>query len=154
MECLFDNVEFLKIFSQLLKSVLILEIFNSKSRQFVKSFDVETLQNPNISFSEKFTAFSKIFFKSFHINFQQYPNNIIWFNCIVIKKKLPVLFILIMFKHSMKEIILPEELLVSKDANVRRPIDIAEIAEEFVVDFFEIVFKEILSEHFENQDSK
>jgi len=54
----------------------------------------------------------------------------------------------------MKEIILPEELLVSKDTNVRRPIDIAEIAEEFVVDFFEIVFKEILSEHFENQDSK
>src|SRR5690606_3784970 len=83
MECLFDNVEFLKIFSQLLKSVLILEIFNSKSRQFVKSFDVETLQNRDISFSEKFTAFSKIFFKSFHINFQQYPNNIIWFNCIV-----------------------------------------------------------------------
>lgn len=154
MECLFDNVEFLKIFSQLLKSVLILEIFNSKSRQFVKSFDVETLQNRDISFSEKFTAFSKIFFKSFHINFQQYPNNIIWFNCIVIKKKLPVLFILVMFKHSMKEIILPEELLVSKDTNVRRPIDIAEIAEEFVVDFFEIVFKEILSEHFENQDSK
>src|SRR5690606_17550622 len=154
MECLFDNVEFLKIFSQLLKSVLILEIFNSKSRQFVKSFDVETLQNPNISFSEKFTAFSKIFFKSFHINFQQYPNNIIWFNCIAIKKKLPVLFILVMFKHSMKEIILPEELLVSKDTNVRRPIDIAEIVEEFVVDFFEIVFKEILSEHFENQDAK
>src|SRR5690606_8972482 len=126
---------------------LILEIFNSKSRQFVKSFDVETLQNPNISFSEKITVFSKIFFKSFHINYQQYPNNIIWFNCIVFKKKIPVLFILVMFKHSLKEIILPEELLVSKDINVMNPIDFVENAEEFVVDFFEIVFREIFKEY-------